>query len=61
MQDNSEQWRSKEEVVAGPGEQESDGGNVGSATGRPVVQRLAVVSLAVSLEKMRGIGGNDCN
>ena len=66
--EKSEESRSKEQVneIEGRGvgklETTKDGNSSDSARpsldGRPLVQRLVVVSLAVSLEKMRGLSGN---
>ena len=66
--ENSEQWCAKEQVDdnqgSGGGKREttkdgdaSDSGTPSSA-GRPFMQRLVVVSMAVSLEKGRGLAGN---
>jgi len=67
--ENSGQWCAKEQVDdnqgSGGGKRETtkdgDASDTGtpSSAGRPFMQRLVVVSMAVSLEKVRGLAGNN--
>ena len=59
-EDNSEQWSATEDsrVVAARGGESGTGDRTATNTGGAMVQRMVVISIAVTLDKMRGEMGS---